>query len=762
MRDRPTIASWERWVLAGVLVLYLSAGVIYSVVTPIFEAPDESYHFFVVQHIVEHRALPVQRADARGPWEQEGSQPPLYYLIGALLIGGTDMEDAEQLLWSNPQANIGDPLNPGNKNVYIHPPEQDFPWRGATLAVHILRFYSLAMGAATIGAVWGTIKLLFPRQSALPLLVGGTVAFIPQFLFITSSVNNDNLMTFLSTLCVYLLLRLLRDRSNRLVDWLAVGLVVGLALLTKLSALALLGLAGTVIVLLAWYRRSWGLVLRLGLVVGVIVLAVAGWWYVRNVVLYGEPTGLTAMWEVVGRRESFGTELWSEFRGLRYSFWGLFGWFSIVMPDWIYCLLDALTLVAAVGVLLSVGRWMYLGLWRRAWGSFRHREPEWGAAFRPLAYLLLVVLASSLFVALVRWTSLTAGSQGRLLFPALVSIALFWVLGLRAWFPRQYRNVASLAFTLALVTLAFAVPWCWVAPYYARPAEAPQLPQAAIPLDVSFGESIKLYGVRFPQSLAYPGQAFRVDLYWQADRVPPAQEEVLVWLRLIEEQPAKDDPSRGMVGLEDAYPGSGALPISLWPQDTLLAGFQYIRVGEDAPAPLVARLDVGLYEESTGKLLSDPEVDLPTIGRVKIVPRRWPKVDHSALLARFGHGVALADCDLDYDVQPGSNLRVALTWTVEEAPRRDYQVFVHLVDGQGRAWAMGDGAPRRGIYPTFWWEVGEVIVDEHLLPLGQDVPTGQYQVLVGWYDGSGRVPAFGLDGALLAGEAVSLGPVEVH
>jgi hypothetical protein len=97
----------------GGIALYLVLGVMYSVVTLVFEAPDESYHFLVIQHIVQHRGLPIQRADVRGAWEQEGSQPPLYYLIGSLLVGCIDLGGAEQLLWSNAQANIGDPLKPG-------------------------------------------------------------------------------------------------------------------------------------------------------------------------------------------------------------------------------------------------------------------------------------------------------------------------------------------------------------------------------------------------------------------------------------------------------------------------------------------------------------------------------------------------------------------------------------------------------------------------------------------------------------------------
>ena len=41
---------------------------------------------------------------------------------------------------------------------------------------------------------------------------------------------------------------------------------------------------------------------------------------------------------------------WQEFRGLRYSFWGLFGWFSILLPNSVYTLLDGVTLLALAGL----------------------------------------------------------------------------------------------------------------------------------------------------------------------------------------------------------------------------------------------------------------------------------------------------------------------------------------------------------------------------------------------------------------------------
>jgi hypothetical protein len=62
----------------------MALAVLYSVSTPIFEASDEVSHYAVVQHIADTGTLPVQQPGVKSPWEQEGSQPPLYYLVSPL------------------------------------------------------------------------------------------------------------------------------------------------------------------------------------------------------------------------------------------------------------------------------------------------------------------------------------------------------------------------------------------------------------------------------------------------------------------------------------------------------------------------------------------------------------------------------------------------------------------------------------------------------------------------------------------------------
>ena len=256
----------------------------------------------------------------------------------------------------------------------------------------------------------------------------------------------------------------------------------------------------------------------------------------------------------------------------------------------------------------------------------------------------------------------------------------------------------------------------------------------------------------------HPGDVFVVGLYWQTSRSLAAEDEIVVWLRLL------DAAGQG-IGLEDSYPGSGTLPTSLWPVGSLLAGRQYVRVGEDTDAPLVARLDVELYHGPDGERLTVGS-DLPTIGRVKVVPRRWPSVDRNREVARFDAGgkpgsVTLAALVLQDKVEPGQLVPLVLTWIVQAPPERDYTVFVHLEDDAGQVVGYGDGVPRAGNYPIRYWAAKEVIVDERLLAVDVDTPPGRYRLQVGLYDETGRVAAYRVDGGRWTDDAVDLGTVEV-
>jgi hypothetical protein len=67
--------------------------VIYGLVTPVFEASDESRHFAVIDYIRHGGGLPVQHPGEISPWMQEGSQPPLYYALAIAVSFWVDTSD---------------------------------------------------------------------------------------------------------------------------------------------------------------------------------------------------------------------------------------------------------------------------------------------------------------------------------------------------------------------------------------------------------------------------------------------------------------------------------------------------------------------------------------------------------------------------------------------------------------------------------------------------------------------------------------------
>jgi len=399
----PGEGPWHsHWPMGLILIAFIALGLTYNVINPIFEAPDEVQHFYYVKHIADGNGLPVQGEEGQFTWEQEGSQPPLYYLLGAALIAGVDTSDAEQVIWYNPQANLGTPHYPGNKNRIVHTDREEFPYHDTTQAVHILRFFSLVLGAGTVLFTY-LIGLEVIRRRGLALLAAMFVAFNPQFVFISSAVSNDSLVIFFSTVALWLLIRLLASQKpTRLV--IPLGIILGLAALSKLSGLALLSLTVIVLGLIWWRRRSWNEVFKIGGVICLFWIAVAGWWYARNWILYHDLTGLAPMLEIMGRRNELPSiqEMWGEFRGLRFSFWALFGWFNTLAPQIIYHVLDILVLLAGLGLII--------GLVRRK---------RWGVPIRVWPAGLLVVWCVVVFISLIRWSIHTLGSQGRLLFPAI-------------------------------------------------------------------------------------------------------------------------------------------------------------------------------------------------------------------------------------------------------------------------------------------------------------------------------------------------------
>ncbi len=197
------------------LVLLLSTffvlGTVYSVITPLFEAPDEYAHFRFIQHLAIEGDLPVLSpvADENVAF-QEGGQAPLYYFLAARLTAWAwSGVEAEPLL-PNPHGGPGHPSFPGSKNVWQHGRDEDFPYTGRALVAHMLRIVSVSLGMLTIVATYLAAREVWPTRPAYALGAAAINAFNPQFIFISSAITNDVLAAATGSACIWLILRMLR------------------------------------------------------------------------------------------------------------------------------------------------------------------------------------------------------------------------------------------------------------------------------------------------------------------------------------------------------------------------------------------------------------------------------------------------------------------------------------------------------------------------------------------------------------------------
>ncbi|MCS7220184.1 MAG: DUF2142 domain-containing protein [Anaerolineae bacterium] len=735
---RIRLAVWPRLAIVATIAVFLGLGLWYSLVVPPFETPDEIHHYAFARRLAQGHGLPIQTIEADGPWAHEGTQPPLYYFLVGRLTACIDQSDFDQISQFNPHANMGNPLFPGNKNRMLYS-ARPLPLQGANLALHIGRWFSLLLGGVTLLLTYRIAQWAFPGSDALPVLTAFLVASIPQFVFISASVSNDNMVTAISAAVVYWLARLLIREKERPIhwwEWGVLGTLLGLAGLSKLQGLGLLVLSMMAVLGMTWLRRDFWLPWRVLLPVSIPAIAIAGWWYWRNYTLYGE-------WLAVGRLLTIGglraepqtwVGFWGELRGLRYSFWGLFGWFSIPMPGWIYQALDAITLAAATGALLSLGNLLHE---RRA---ALVQEPAWRVR------ILLLVWAALVISLMLYWMTFAISSQGRLLFPAIGALATWLVLGLDFWLTRlpvQRRWLMLTPLPIGLLACSIYVLTTLLPASYGAPRPVPAIPANAQPLNLVYGGQIELLAIEVPTRRFRWGEAVPVTLYLRA-RETLASDYVL-FVQLL-------DHKLRVIGNVTTHPGWGRHPTSLWRPGAIYPDHYQVTIEGNVSdrSPLLAQVYVGFMDPHTQELLpvqmTEGEPASRVVGSVELFATRLLDVASLGLRpveAVFGRAIRLIGYGFPDSISLARQhwLHVTLLWEAIDTPEADYTAFVHLLNGEGQQVAGADMTPDEGRFPTHRWQTGDRILSEFRLGLPPGLPLGIYQIRVGLYrSGTPGVP----------------------
>lgn len=135
--------------------------------------------------------------------------------------------------------------------------------------------------------------------------------------------------------------------------------------------------------------------------------------------------------------------------------------------------------------------------------------------------------------------------------------------------------------------------------------------------------------------------------------------------------------------------------------------------------------------------------------------REWPDPAPSVIEAALDERITLAQGGFaPHQIRRGKTLHVYLVWRSEQPLDRDYKLFVHLADAEGRPVAQRDGLPGLDTARTSEWRVGETFDDHVLMTIPQDIAPGDYRVLVGLYDGE--------SGQRIGDKAIDLGAVTVR
>ena len=207
-------------------------------------------------------------------------------------------------------------------------------------------------------------------------------------------------------------------------EWVVLGVLIGVAALSKLQGLGLIPLAGLAVLFLGWRRRSWRLVLQAALCVAVPAAGDC------RLVVRAQHHALRGLErpgpsDVDQRAPHGAADAGGFLAGVSRAALFVLGTLWLVQHP-------------AAGLVLPGGRPADGG------GGGRRRGRSWsrpyGRSPPPLAdqarlrvLVLLLAWAALIFLLLIYWTLQATGSQGRLIFPGMIAYGILLPLGVDFW-----------------------------------------------------------------------------------------------------------------------------------------------------------------------------------------------------------------------------------------------------------------------------------------------------------------------------------------
>jgi hypothetical protein len=338
---------------------------------------DISHHLDYILFILEKRAIPLASDD----WAT--FHPPLFYLLSFGVL------------------------------------EIFKPFYSIFRPFHLLKVIPFLSGLGNVWVAYAIGRVVFKDDPFRLLLVIIVAGFIPMNIYLSAYVGNEPLHAFLAGCSLVMAVHIFRSPEVKVFHMIYLGLFLGLAVLTKITA----GVLVPVVVIFLAYKMIHvdrkdlkGVASRLGFFI-LIMTVVCGWYYIRNITHFGRPFMINwnlpgqLWWQDPGFHTlqyylSFGEALRHPYFSAFHSFWdalystfwgeGLIGGKALMAkrPDvWNYDYMSAVYLFAlpATGIFL-------LGLLKAVQMALKNTDPN--------SKLIITFLIISFYsVALFIWLS---------------------------------------------------------------------------------------------------------------------------------------------------------------------------------------------------------------------------------------------------------------------------------------------------------------------------------------------------------------------
>ena len=427
--------------LIGLFCYYL----IWTVSQPYNSCPDEKMKWDICKYIAEHNSIPDGRDESirDSIWGiSYAFQPILTYMICAVFVKIASIFTTQQFV--------------------------------LVVAARLVSTISMTL---TIYFVIRIANKLFKDKGIYKYLFIVFIAFQPITAFLASYINNDSTAILAISMIIYLWI--LGLESNwKIKHCILLGGAVGFCALTYYNAYGYI-LCSVLICLSSAVLNKMDAkeIAKKALIVASVAFAVAGWWFVRNAIIYdGDILGTKTQNEygdkyaleqykpsVRKTPENSNESIWHMLdedawaNTTAKSFVGIFGYHSILMSNKIYYSYLGLWLIGGLGCLLKFK------------DLFIYKKEEKSKYI--LNYIFVIAIIIPILLSIIYSYTSDFQPQGRYIMGIIIPFVYFVVNGIQTMLEKfikseKIRNIIIIMIMLLIIAISFKAIFSYVRPAY--------------------------------------------------------------------------------------------------------------------------------------------------------------------------------------------------------------------------------------------------------------------------------------------------------